>query len=314
MHSARQIPLWSVALLLGLQLVSQLLVNLQWHQIAKFGNVPLSFRDMFFINCQGAVMDSITPGVKIGGEITRSVQISRTAHCPGEQAAAVVAMQKVFSLGAFFLINAFALGYIIGRTPFLEAQALRFFVYGIMVLFLLLFSCLFFMPGRIKAYVLAKEKPRSPWRLTLRRFLLTLLEQIISIRKNTKTCAMLFLLSALIWLLYPVKMYLLAMHLFPGANAVFIGAAAFVSYMVAMIPIFPGGLGGFEGTMSGLLLAMGFMQSDALVLTVVFRFGTFWFVMLFSILFIGFYRIRYINVDKKISRKVETKWPVCLSR
>ena len=296
LHSVKQIPLWSVALLLGLQIVSQLLVNLQWHQIAKSSGVPLAFRDMLYINCHGAVMDSITPGVKIGGEITRSVQISRTANCSGEQAAAVVALQKLFSLSAFFLINIFALGYIISHAPILEACYLRFFVYGILVLFLLFFLCLFLMPRRIKTYLQKKDAPRSSWALKTRGFFLALLEQIISIRKNTKICIMLFLLSNLIWLMYPVKMYLLAIQFLPDVTILFTGAASFVSYMVAMLPLFPGGLGGFEGTMSGLLLAMGFMQSDALVITVVFRFITFWFVMLFSLIWIGFYKIKYRNV------------------
>ena len=236
-------------------------------------------------------MDSITPGVKIGGEITRSVQISRTANCSGEQAAAVVALQKLFSLSAFFLINIFALGYIISHAPILEACYLRFFVYGILVLFLLFFLCLFLMPRRIKTYLQKKENPRSLWALKVKSFFHTLLDQIISIRRNTRICVLLFLLSNMIWLIYPVKIYLLAVQFFPGANIMITGAIAFASYMVAMLPIFPGGLGGFEGTMSGLLLAIGFMQSDALVITILFRFVTFWFVMLFSIIFISIYKV-----------------------
>ena len=295
LHSVKQIPLWSVALLLGLQIVSQLLVNFQWYQIAQFSSASVSFRDMFYINSQGAVMDSITPGVKIGGEITRAVQISRTVNCSGEQAAAVVALQKIFSLSSFFLINIFALSYIIGRVLFFEIRFLQFFVYGLLIVFLLVFSCFFFMPQRTKTYLQSKENPRSQWALILKSFFLALLDQIISIRKNTKVCIMLFLLSNLIWLTYPVKMYLLAVQFLPDVNVIFTGAVTFVSYMVAMLPVFPGGLGGFESTMSGLLVAMGFMQSDALVIAVVFRFITFWFVMLFSILFIGFYKIKYLK-------------------
>ncbi|MGI6549403.1 MAG: lysylphosphatidylglycerol synthase domain-containing protein [Syntrophomonadales bacterium] len=47
----------------------------------------------------------------------------------------------------------------------------------------------------------------------------------------------------------------------------------------AMLPIFPGGLGGFEGTMSTLLLIMGLSLSEAAMVAVVFRFITFWFVI-----------------------------------
>jgi len=100
------------------------------------------------------------------------------------------------------------------------------------------------------------------------------------------------LLALFIWSMYLVKMYLLVVQFSPDTHVLSVGAVAFASYMVAMLPIFPGGLGGFEGTMSGLLLAMGFVRSDALVITVLFRFITFWFVMLLSLIFIGFYKLK----------------------
>jgi len=289
--SIRQIPLWLAALLIGLQIVSQLLVNLQWHQIAKFTDADVSFGNMFYINCQGAVMDSITPGVKVGGEVTRAVQISRRGNCSGEQAVAVVALQKLFSLSAFFFINLFTVGYLIGRVPLLQIRYIQFFVYGILLFFLLMFAVIFIAPQRVKAYLQTRENPRFLWVRRARGFLFTLLDQVISIRGNTKAWIMLSLLSFFIWLLYPVKMYLLAVQFFPYAHTVYIGAVTFASYMVAMLPIFPGGLGGFEGTMSGLLLAMGFVASDAVVVTVLFRFVTFWFVMLFSVGFIGWCKV-----------------------
>ena len=271
--------------------MSQLLVNLQWHQIAKFTDANISFGNMFYINCQGAVMDSITPGVKVGGEVTRAVQISRRGNCSGEQAASMVALQKLFSLSAFFFMNLFTVGYLVGRVPLLQGRHVQFFVYGVLLFFLFLFAGVFIAPRRIKAHLQTRNEPRFSWTRRVRFFLLTLLDQVVSIRGNTKTWVMLFLLSFFIWLLYPVKMYLLAVQFFPDAHAVYVGAVTFAAYMVAMIPIFPGGLGGFEGTMSGLLLPMGFAASDAVVATVLFRFVTFWFVMLFSVGFIGWSKI-----------------------
>ena len=191
------------------------------------------------------------------------------------------------------MINLFALGFLIGNVPFLEARFLQFLVYGIVVLFLLLFLSVFVIPQRIKAYLQARENPGFSWAVKLKTFSLALLDNILSIRSNLKACVLLFALSNLIWLLYPVKMYLLAVQFLPDASILLTGAAAFASYMVAMLPIFPGGLGGFEGAMSGLLLTMGFMQSDALVITVIFRFVTFWFVLLLAMVFIGFHKLTH---------------------
>ncbi|NLB88472.1 MAG: hypothetical protein GX790_04495, partial [Syntrophomonadaceae bacterium] len=104
-QSMAQISLGLISILLGLQIITQLVLNVQWVRIAQFTNIPISFIPMLYINSQGSVIESITPGVKIGGEVTRAVLISRMSGCSGEEAASVVALQKLFSLSAFFLIN-----------------------------------------------------------------------------------------------------------------------------------------------------------------------------------------------------------------
>ena len=292
LHSIKQVPVWTIMLLISLQIISQLLVNYQWYKISGFAGVKISFLDMFYINSQGSLVDSITPGVKFGGEVTRAMQISRKANCNGEQAATVVALQKLFSMGAFIFINLFAVGYLIGKAPLLQARYLQVIIYGIMILLLAFFVSIFLVPHQMKSYLQAKKEPRFSWGLRIRGFLFMLLEQVISLRQNAKACVLLLLLSLFIWFFYPVKMYLLSVHFLPGASqvVVYIAAITFVSYLVAMMPIFPGGLGGFEGTMAGLLLTIGFASSDALVVTILFRFITFWFVMLCSIVFIGIYK------------------------
>ena len=84
----------------------------------------------------------------------------------------------------------------------------------------------------------------------------------------------------------------------PEINVIYITAATFLAYTVSMLPIFPGGLGGFEGTMAGSLLLIGFTQNDALVVTILFRFATFWFVVLAALVYMAVYKAA-IGVDKK---------------
>jgi len=282
--------------LAGLQIVSQLLVNTLWHRIAKLTDMSISFGRMLYINCQGAVVDSITPGVKFGGEVTRAVQISRLGNCTGEQAATVVAMQKLFSLSALLAIFLFAAGLLINGIPLLQNMYLQFSLYSIVLSLLALFLAVFLAPRYIREYFQKRRDPRFAWTYRVRSFLLTLLEQVDNVRKNPKRCVALLLLAVLIWLLYPIKLYLLAIQFVPSVSTVYIWSIAFLAYMVAMIPIFPGGLGGFEGTMSGLLVAVGLMISDAAVITALFRFITFWFVMVLSLAFITFYKARCARV------------------
>jgi uncharacterized protein (TIRG00374 family) len=297
LYSLNRIPLFMIALLLCVQIISQLLVNLQWRITAFYSGTPISFWKMFYVNCQGSVMDSITPGVKIGGEITRAILLGRTAACSLKQAASIVALQKLFSLGAFFLVNLFVIGFVINASVFL--------VYSILLFFLLLFLSLFIMPLKFKSMLLAKEKLRFGLANKLKDFLLAVFDSIIVLRKNRIISAALFLLSIFIWLLYPLKLLLLIMPFLPGSANVFfdslqIAGITFTSYLVAMIPIFPGGLGGFEGTMSGLLLAIGVQYSDSLAVTLVFRFATFWFVLILSLCFAAFYRLFLRRVQTNI--------------
>ena len=304
LYSISQFPLWLILLLIALQIVSQLLVNLQWFQIAKHTDTDISFRYMFYVNCQGAVADAITPGVKIGGEVVRALQISRICDCSKEHSAVIVALQKLFSVSSLFFIQLFAVGYLIGEVPLLQARYLQFIIYGVLLSFLFLFSVVFLMPYPIRASLQKAKVSRFLWMLKFRNFLIGLLDQVSAMRKNIRAWVILCFLSVFIWLLYPIKMYLLAVHLSPDVNAVFIGAIAFVSYMVAILPIFPGGLGGFEGAMTGLLLVAGFFLSDAAVVTILFRFITFWFVILFSLAFISFVKVCLKSRFSRISGRL----------
>lgn len=281
-----------MVLLICLQVASQLLVNTLWHQVAKLANMSISFRQMLYINCQGAVVDAITPGVKFGGEVTRAVQISRTQSCTGQQAAIVVAMQKLFSLSALFIIFLFTVGLLIGELPLLRAGYLQFLLYGVLIFLILSFLGILLAPHYVRTYLQKVQSPRSRWRRRVRDFILTLLEKVETIRKTPKRCGALFLLAFLIWLLYPAKLYLLVIQFVPNTSAAYVWSVAFLAYMVAMVPIFPGGIGGFEGTMTGLLVAIGFMINDAAVITVLFRFVTFWLVILLSLVFIAFRKFK----------------------
>ena len=245
------IPL--VVLLFALQIFTQLLINYQWCRVASLTDTKISFWDMMYINCQGGLVDSITP--KLGGEVTRAFKLSKIK----KHGTTLVVLQKFFSLSAMFLVLAF--------TELVFA------------LILLAFLGVFFVLSKNQKY--AKKAPRF-----LRDFLHTLLGQMDNIRKQKKASSALFLLSLFIWVLYPVKMYLLVLHFYSDISFFQVAIITFTAYMVAQLPIFPGGLGGFEATMSAMLAVQGIPLGEAITITVIFRFVTFWFVALFSLLYI----------------------------
>jgi len=291
LDSINQIPRWLMLMLFGLQIITQLLVNLQWYKIAKISNTPLSFWQMFYVNAQGAVVDSITPGVKIGGEVTRAVQISRIANCSGKSSATMLAVQKIFSISALLFILLFSIGYLLGDMSRFYSRYTQFLIYSILMLTFVLFIGILFFPNKIEAHLLKTKKSHYLWINKMKHFLLAVLESVAKVRKSPKELIILTLLSLFIWLLYPIKMYILVLQFYAEANIIHVSAITFAAYLVAMLPIFPGGLGGFEGTMSGLLISMGLGAHAAAVITIFFRFVTFWFVMLFSFVFIAIRKI-----------------------
>jgi len=268
-HSIMQISVWTVLLLIGLQIFTQLLVNLQWFSIARVSGIKISFWDMFYVNSQGAVVDSITPGVKFGGEVTRAMRLSKVCDATTPQSAALVTLQKIFSMSAFLLFCLVSAVFLLGEMPYLWL-----ILSGFAVLIALICLAVFLFRKRIKEYVSALK------------------ENLATIRSKPGFCVLMCLLSVLIWFLYPLKLLLISYSFMAGADVLFIAATTFAAYLVALIPIFPGGLGGFEGTMSALLVSVGFVLNDALAVTVLFRFFTFWFVLLLSLVFIGVYKIK----------------------
>jgi len=286
-NSAKQVPIWLILTLTTLQITTQLLINLQWYKVAKLSGIKISFCNMLLVNCKGAVVDSITPGVKLGGEVTRAMQINKTADISFTKSAAVVALQKLFSLSTLFIILLFAIGYLAMQAQFLQAIQLQILTFGLLIFLLAIFLGVFIAPNKIKLYIENQKAPKRKYMQKFRKFLIALTEQIENIRKNKPSMLKLSLLSLFIWLLYPVKLYLITTQFYPNVNIILIASIAFAAYMVAMLPIFPGGIGGFEGTMSALLITANFTLSDAATITVIFRFVTFWFVLLFSLGFIA---------------------------
>ena len=258
-RSVRQIPLWLLAVLALMQVLTQLLINLQWYAISNHAGVRVKFWQMVYVNSCGAVVDAITHGVKVGGEVARVVRLKKVTACSAEQAVTVVAIQKMFSFTVFLGLCLLATGFIIT-----EASHIWMVLVGIIALVALVVTVLLVL------------------RQKLRRFFRILREQLRALKQNRKLFFGLCLLSLFIWILYPLKMYLLAVEV-SNISVIYVTAATFTAYAMALFPIFPGGLGGFEGATTGLLLAFGLAIGDAVAITVVFRFITFWFVMLLAL-------------------------------
>lgn len=58
---------------------------------------------MLYVNARGSIIDSITPGVKVGGELTRAVLLKNELNYSTQEAATLVSIQKWLVFQAFLL-------------------------------------------------------------------------------------------------------------------------------------------------------------------------------------------------------------------
>lgn len=269
-----------------IQVISQLLVNYQWCRIGKIMGGEYNFFRMLYVNARGMIIEAITPGVKVGGEVTRALLLKNELKYTAQEAATLVTIQKMVSSSSFFLINLFAFTHLSREIKYFQGSLVQAIVYFFLIVlfgFLLaMFTLTSLLEDKIKNIV-----PKHRWTVIIQTFILTLLFNIRLLKNVKGEVFKQFLLSLSIWVLFPVKMIMLV-HLFTANyDWVLLAEITFISYMVGMIPLLPGGVGSFEATMTSLLIILNINSNDALVITLLFRFITFWFVILISILFTG---------------------------
>lgn len=287
--SIGQVPPLALIVLLVIQVISQLLVNYQWCRIGKIMGGEYNFFKMLYVNARGMIIESVTPGVKIGGEVTRALLLKNELKYSAQEAATLVTIQKMVSFSSFFMINFIAFTHLSSEMEsFKSVVKIIVYVFLIFIIGLLVLTLVFtsFLEVKIK-----KILPNHRWTEIVHRYMITLLSNIKVLKGIKGEMYKQFLLSLLIWILFPVKMILLV-HLFStNFDWIMLVEITFISYMVGMIPLLPGGIGSFEATMVSLLILMHINPNDALVITLLFRFITFWFVILISILYAGIWRL-----------------------
>lgn len=315
------LPVLAAACLL--QCITIFLIALQWWMIARKMNLPLSPGQALHINLSGAFVESITPAVKLGGEVGKVFILRSYPGMNTPRAAALVGLQKIFSLAPFIGLNLFSLFGLLLLTRF-SGHLLLWIAGGFAVLSMVsgLLVWLVFSPGSVRKLV--KRFPFDPqgrYKNKFDRWLDLLQEALASGTRDRVFFCRQSLLSLAIWLLFPFKAYFIASSLGMEVGFFHLAVATYLAYMAGMIPLLPGGLGTFEGSMVLLLVPAGIPLHQGMVLALVFRFVTFWLVFLVSACYLGFYTMfagrkkLHISLDGRIARdyltrdvEMEEKW------
>ncbi|NMA67568.1 MAG: flippase-like domain-containing protein, partial [Clostridiaceae bacterium] len=248
-------PLAFIVLLI-LQIISQLLVNYQWCRIGRNMGQDHNFLKMLYINARGMIIESITPGVKIGGEVTRAILLKKELKYSSQEAATCVAIQKMVSFFSFFVINLLVFSHLSTKIEIFQDIILKTIVYLFLIavigMLVFIFTGSTFLEKKITNMV-----PKHKWTGVLKKFMMTLLSNIKILKSIKGEMYKQILLSLSIWTLFPIKMILLISFFTNNLDWIFLTEVTFVSYMAGMIPLLPGGIGSFEATMTSLLMIIG---------------------------------------------------------
>lgn len=281
----RDIPFSTLLVLCFLQLLTIYLLIYQWLLLGKPIFPQLTIRTMLSIHMAGTFFESITPAAKTGGETVKAILLKRQFQSTYGNAAALIALQKIFSLGAFLPVSLFSILYLLFNYPTIPGGTL-----------LTVFTILFIII--VLLLTVSWKVWSSDWKNTGKWLWGNkLLAQMGSFRDSLKQCekgswAPQFVLAGVIWLLFPLKGMLIANAIQLDVNFLAISAITFAAYMVAMLPVTPGGIGTFEGTVVLLFGGLGIAMTEGLAFAFLLRILTYWFPFILSFFYCSWMGIR----------------------
>ncbi|SFI26104.1 hypothetical protein SAMN05192551_11022 [Tindallia magadiensis] len=272
------------------------------HYLLKQKSPKVSLGSIFGINLAGSFVESVTPSVKLGGEALKVYLMQKETGLEYAQLTAITFLSKFFSMMPFLLISLATL-----IVAFFSIE-LPLFVYLAFLGFLLFLGIFFLLFNLQGIHMRVAEKTAFKGRRTYPPFLIKIFgkmkkayyfmmetsQHAKTIIEDSRKRALLFGIAFVVWALYPVKVYLVAKMLGYNLNQVVVIISTYTAYLVSMIPLLPGGLATFEGTMALVLSSEGIASYEAFSIALTTRVITFWIPLAIS----GCVTIYYINKAK----------------
>lgn len=258
-----------------LQVITLAMSCWQWYFLIGQSHGRITFARAFGIYLAGSFVESVTPSVKIGGEATKIYLFRQNTGLSYQQLTGVLLVHKYLSLLPFLLLISLLLSY---SFLFLTVPAVVY--HAAVALALLLFLA---TAGALGLLRRSNQEASSGIFARIHRFLTTAIVHSWTLL-GRKSFVHLSLVSLVVWLLYPVKVWLIVQSLGLQLNLHLVALATYTAYIVGLVPALPGSLGTFEASMALLLAQFGLTPTQALAVTLTARFVTFWFPLVFSAL------------------------------
>lgn len=271
--------------LLALQILTIGMIVYQWTYLLQKRSPQVSFLRTLAVYMAGSFVESVTPSVKFGGEAVKIVLFQRLTGRRYGELAGLMVLQKTISMLPFILIS---LVMLLGGGRWLPQMGGWRWA-GLSVLLLI--------PGLYLVWRVAVSR----WR-ALERKVRQFIAAVWAERKAVTLAEFMGLLalSSMVWALYPLKVYGVAWALGLEVSWQAVVLATFGAYIIGMLPLSPGSLGTFEGSMAAIFSQMGLAFSEGLAISLVTRLATFWFPLLLSGGFASWEVYRYLGPKSEV--------------
>lgn len=264
-HMLKEIPRRLFVQLFLLQIITILLSNYIWYVLLKR---EISFFRVLSIYLTGSLMESITPAVKLGGEAVKVYLFHQFSNRTIPDLLATLLVQKYISLLPFL----FLCSIILLIAPFTYPLPSSFYL-GFLLLLSICILLFYQKKGKGEKYHLFGPLKRL-------KHIKVKAKNLLDRREGRS----LLVISFIIWALYPMKVYIVANALKGITHPLHSAISTFVAYLVSMIPLLPGGIGSFEGTLAYLFTLTGNSQTKGLAIALASRSITFYGPLLLSLI------------------------------
>lgn len=295
----------SVLVLLGLCVVQVLtlgVVAYQWQYLLDRAGTPVTFRLAAVVTLAGTFVESATPSSKLGGMAATVYLFERTTEAAYDTLSSVLFAQKYVSLPPLAVLSVATVGVAVTRVDVAVSSGAYAAVAGFVAVVALLSVLLAIarrrsgggrQPGKGDGPV-AEESPAIDDAVapdgtgTEAGRLERGIETLRSVLKETgglldrRGRYWLYGLAFLLWVVYPLKIYVVAIMLGVDAGVTVAFLGTYLAYLVSLAPISPGGTGTFEGTLALVYVAGGVPFADGLSIALLGRLVTFWFPLVLS--------------------------------
>ncbi|RQD72750.1 MAG: UPF0104 family protein [Candidatus Syntrophonatronum acetioxidans] len=280
-----------------LQVGTLSLIVYQWYYLLGKLYKGMPFSQVWSVFMAGNFIESVTPSVKLGGEAAKVYLFHRMTPLNYRQLTGMLFVHKYISLLPFLLLSSLLLFTVAVNLSFSPVfyLSLLFMAFVLVSLFILAVKgpqagsrdggkdsnnhiksrAAFDLAGRLNLKGLF-NKAEKGWR-----FLVGASSHSREMVTSGERRGLL-LVSFLVWATYPVKVFGAAKMLGLEIDFLLIALATFASYLVSMVPLLPGGLGTYEGSMVFVLSLQGVDPAMGLALVLLSRFVTYWFPLVLS--------------------------------